>query len=256
MAELFWLYGKLDIFIIALVRIAGYLFTSPVLGRREIPSPFKVSMSVFIVYILVFTDSIAFATVPSSIGQFISLSIVESLKGMVLGLLSSFFFSAFLTAGQIIDSQIGFQMGGILDPQYGVKTSLSANLLNIVALTVFLSLDGHLQLIRLLSNTYIMSPIGSMSMFIDFQNIFVSAFSFAFLAAVKISLPITLIILLTDVILAIIIKFVPQMNIFVIGLPMKIAVGLFTMFYIIGPTVAYLDGFYNKMLEDLAGLFM
>ena len=196
MAELFWLYGKLDIFIIALVRIAGYLFTSPVLGRREIPSPFKVSMSVFIVYILVFTDSIAFATVPSSIGQFISLSIVESLKGMVLGLLSSFFFSAFLTAGQIIDSQIGFQMGGILDPQYGVKTSLSANLLNIVALTVFLSLDGHLQLIRLLSNTYIMSPIGSMSMFIDFQNIFVSAFSFAFLAAVKISLPINLIILL------------------------------------------------------------
>jgi flagellar biosynthetic protein FliR len=256
MAELFWLYGKLDIFIIALVRIAGYLFTSPVLGRREIPSPLKVSMSVFIVYILIFTDSIAFSTVPTSIGEFISLCIIESLKGMILGLLSSFFFSAFLTAGQIIDSQIGFQMGGILDPQYGVKTSLSANLLNIVALTVFLSLDGHLQLIKLLSNTYMMSPIGSMAMFFDFQNIFVFAFSFAFLAAVKISLPITLIILLTDVILAIIIKFVPQMNIFVIGIPIKIIVGLFTMVYIIGPTVAYLDVFYNKMFEDLAGLFM
>jgi flagellar biosynthetic protein FliR len=256
MVELFWLFGKLDIFIITLVRIAGYLFTSPVLGRKEVPSALKVTMSILIVYILVFTDNISFSVVPTSIGQFISLCIVESIKGMLLGLLSSFFFSAFLTAGQIIDSQIGFQMGGILDPQYGVKTSLSANLLNIVAITVFLSLDGHLQLIKLLSNTYTMSPIGSMTMFLDFQSIFVSAFSFAFLAAVKIALPITLIILLTDVILATIIKFIPQMNIFVIGIPMKIAVGLFTMFYIIGPTVAYLDGFYDKMFESLASLFM
>lgn len=256
MAELFWLYGKLDIFIITLVRVAGYLFTSPVLGRREIPSALKVSMSIFIVYILIFTDNIAFTTVPISIGQYISLCALESLKGILLGLLSSFFFSVFLTAGQIIDSQIGFQMGGILDPQYGVKTSLSANLLNIVALTVFLTLDGHLQLISLLSKTYLMSPIGNVAMFLDLQSIFVSAFSFAFLAAVKISLPITLIILLTDVILAIIIKFIPQMNIFVIGLPMKIVVGLLTMFYIISPTINYLDGFYNKMFEDLTRLFM
>lgn len=256
MAELFWLFGKLDIFIITLVRIAGYLFTSPILGRREIPNVLKVSTSILIVYILIFTDNITFAVVPESIGQFMSLCFVESIKGMVLGLLSSFFFSAFLTAGQILDSQIGFQMGGLLDPQYGIRTSLSGNLLNIIALTVFMALDGHLQLIKLLSNTYSLSPIGSITMFLDLKSIFISAFSFAFLAAVKIALPITLIILLTDVILAIIIKFIPQMNIFVIGIPMKIAIGLFAMFYIIGPTVAYLDGFYNRMFEDLTGLFM
>jgi flagellar biosynthetic protein FliR len=256
MTELFWLFGKLDMFIITLVRIAGYLFTSPILGRKEIPAVLKVSTSILIVYILIFTDNISFAIVPDSIGQYIALCMVESIKGMLLGLLSSFFFSAFITAGQIIDSQIGFQMGGLFDPQYGTKTSLSGNLLNIIALTVFLALDGHLQLIKLLSNTYNMSPIGSMTMFLDLQGIFTSAFSFAFLAAVKIALPITLIILLTDVILAIIIKFIPQMNIFVIGLPMKVAIGLFTLFYIIGPTVAYLDGFYNQMFNDLANLFM
>jgi flagellar biosynthetic protein FliR len=194
--------------------------------------------------------------IPETNLQFITLAIVELLKGFLTGFMTSLFFSAFLTAGQFIDIRIGFRMGGILDPQYGIKTPLSSNVLNIIAMAVFLILDGHLQLINIVSHTYQASPVGNLEFLKNIYLVFTGAFSFAFLSAFKIALPIVLMIFLTDVVLLVLIKFMPQMNIFVIGIPMKILVGIFSLFYIIEPFTDFLEPYFNTMYDSIWQIFM
>jgi flagellar biosynthetic protein FliR len=256
MLELFSLYNNLDIFIIIAMRISGYVLVSPIFGRREVSNFLKISLILYLTYIIIFSESFSMEYIPETNLQFITLAIVELLKGFLTGFMTSLFFSAFLTAGQFIDIRIGFRMGGILDPQYGIKTPLSSNVLNIIAMAVFLILDGHLQLINIVSHTYQASPVGNLEFLKNIYLVFTGAFSFAFLSAFKIALPIVLMIFLTDVVLLVLIKFMPQMNIFVIGIPMKILVGIFSLFYIIEPFTDFLEPYFNTMYDSIWQIFM
>jgi flagellar biosynthetic protein FliR len=238
------------------MRISGYVLVSPIFGRREVSNFLKISLILYLSYIIIFSENFSMEYVPASNFQFISMAIVELLKGFLTGFMTSLFFSAFLTAGQFIDIRIGFRMGGILDPQYGIKTPLSSNVLNILAMAIFLILDGHLQLINIVSHTYQVSPIGNLEFLKNIYLVFTGAFSFAFLSAFKIALPIILMIFLADVVLLVLIKFMPQMNIFVIGIPMKILVGIFSLFYIIEPFSDFLDPYFNTMYENIWQIFM
>jgi flagellar biosynthetic protein FliR len=256
MLELFSLYNNLDIFIIIAMRISGYVLVSPIFGRREVSNFLKISLILYLTYIIIFSESFSMEYIPETNLQFITLAIVELLKGFLTGFMTSLFFSAFLTAGQFIDIRIGFRMGGILDPQYGIKTPLSSNVLNIIAMAVFLILDGHLQLINIVSHTYQASPVGNLEFLKNIYLVFTGAFSFAFLSAFKIALPIILMIFLADVVLLVLIKFMPQMNIFVIGIPMKILVGIFSLFYIIEPFADFLEPYFNTMYDSIWQIFM
>jgi flagellar biosynthetic protein FliR len=256
MLELFSLYNNLDIFIIIAMRISGYVLVSPIFGRREVSNFLKISLILYLTYIIIFSESFSMEYIPETNLQFITLAIVELLKGFLTGFMTSLFFSAFLTAGQFIDIRIGFRMGGILDPQYGIKTPLSSNVLNIIAMAVFLILDGHLQLINIVSHTYQASPVGNLEFLKNIYLVFTGAFSFAFLSAFKIALPIILMIFLADVVLLVLIKFMPQMNIFVIGIPMKILVGIFSLFYIIEPFTDFLEPYFNTMYDSIWQIFM
>jgi len=256
MIELFSLYNNLDVFIIIAMRISGYVLVSPIFGRREVSNFLKVSLILYLTYIIIFSEGFSLEYIPENNIQFITLAVVEVSKGFLIGFMTSLFFSAFLTAGQFIDIRIGFRMGGILDPQYGIKTPLSSNTLNIVAMAIFLILDGHLQLINIVSHTYELSPIGNLEFLKNIYLVFTGAFSFAFLSAFKIALPIILMIFIADVVLLVLIKFMPQMNIFVIGIPMKILVGIFSLFYIIEPFADFLDPYFNTMYKNIWQIFM
>ncbi len=251
MFELFELYNNLDLFVLVGLRVSGYILSSPFFGRNEVNSLLKISLIIYLTYILIFSQWVHFETIPTNQFQFIAFSVVEVLKGLLMGFMSSLFFSAFLTAGFFIDSQIGYRMGGLLDPKYGINTSLTANILNIIVLLVFLVLNGHLQMIHLLSHTYIISPIGNLSFTANLYNLFISSFSFVFLAAFKVALPLFLITFFVDVILVVMIKFMPQLNIFVIGIPTKLLVGLFSLFYIIEPIINFLDPYFVSLFENV-----
>ena len=256
MIELFSLYNNLDVFIIIAMRTSGYVLVSPIFGRREVSSFLKISLVLYLTYIIIFSENFSMDYIPETGVQFIALALVELVKGFLIGFVTSLFFSAFLTAGQFIDIRIGFRMGGILDPQFGIQTPLSSNVLNVVAMAVFLILDGHLQLINIVSETYALSPVGNLEFLKNIYLVFTGAFSFVFLSAFKIALPIILMIFIADVVLLVLIKFMPQMNIFVIGIPMKILVGLFSLFYIIEPFAEFLDPYFNAIYRNIWQIFM
>lgn len=255
MDVLFDLYNQLDIFVIVLLRISGFIFSSPLFGRNEIPSLSKIGISIYLAYILILAG-IPIDIALTGIGQFVIVCLLETIKGILLGFLLSIFFSIFVTSGKLIDLQMGFSMGGLLDPEYSVKIPITGNLLNVIAFIIFLKLNGHLQLIYIISESYIVNPIGNIDLLSNISNIITSAFSISYLFAVKIALPIILIVIFCEVVLAIIIKFIPQMNIFVIGIPVKILIGILTLFFIITPLVNVLDTIFESMYNFASQLYL
>jgi flagellar biosynthetic protein FliR len=151
---------------------------------------------------------------------------------------------------------VGFRMGGILDVNYGIQMPMSARLLNIAALVVFLQLNGHLHLIKIVTDSFSQSQIGTFFSINSLAGVFTSAFSFAYLAAIKIALPIILIFLLTNVVLGIMIKFVPQLNIFVVGIPLKIVLGIYSFIFLVTPFINYLDTIFNSMYNLFTNMFV
>ncbi len=249
-------FTEIDFYIIVLSRLLGFMMISPFWGRKEIPNILKIAFALILTFIIIFTGQIDTATLPTNIFAFAVVLVVEIIKGILIGYLSNIIFSIFLAAGQIIDSMIGFRMGGILDVNYGIQMPLSARLLNISALIVFLQLDGHLHLIKIVNDSFTQSQVGTFFSINSLAGVFTSAFSFAYLAAVKIALPIILVFLLTNVVLGIMVKFVPQLNIFVVGIPLKIVLGIYSFIFLVTPFINYLDKIFNTMYNLFSNMFV
>jgi flagellar biosynthetic protein FliR len=248
-------FSEIDFFLIVLFRLTGFMIISAFWGSKEIPSMLKIAFSLILTFMIIMTGRLEGATLPTSFAAFVIVCIIEILKGMLIGFISNIFFSAFVTTGQIIDSMIGFRMGGILDPNFGVQMPQSARLLNIAAMVVFLQLNGHLHMIRALTESFEKSPVGTLVSIESLMGIFTSAFSFAYLAAVRVAIPVILIFLLTNVVLGIMIKFVPQLNIFVVGIPLKIILGIYSFIFLVQPFIEYLDSFFGTMFNLITNLF-
>ncbi len=248
--------NQVDLFILILLRISGFIFISPFWGRKEVQNIFKICFCVYFAYVMILSGRVEMQAMPLGLGQYVLVCILETVKGMLVGFLSSIFFSMFLMAGQIIDLHMGFQTGGILDRNYGVKVSQAAKILNIGALIVFMYLNGHLQMINIIANSYSLNQIGSGLSIESIYTLVVSSFSFSALIAFKITLPIILIVLFTNVILGTMIKFVPQLNIFAVGIPLKIVVGIFSFIFLIEPFIRYLDNIFTALFDYMSRLYV
>lgn len=255
MDTLFNIYNHLDLFILVMLRVLGCIVSIPLLGRKEVPNLFKISVGIYFTFILITADKAFIEVVPEGLGQYILLCVFETIKGLLIGFLTSIFFSIFTISGQVIDAQIGFHSGGILDTEYGTKIPLTGNLMNVIAFIVFLKLDGHLIMIRIFSDSYLVNHIGSFFSIENIYNIFTSAFSIAYLLALKIAFPIILIILFVEAVLSIMIKFMPQLNIFVVGIPLKLLVGIFTLVFYITPLIKVTEGMFNSMYNFISQLY-
>lgn len=227
------------IFFLVLARMSGIFVASPIFGRRNIPGYFKIGFAFFLSMIVFTTYDFSY-TIPSSILIFIFVVIKEFIIGILIGYISYMIFSAILLAGQIIDNAIGFGMANVIDPMSEIQVPLLGNFLYLYMLVVFFGSDAHHLLIRAVVYSYKLVPIGYEGVKEEAAFSFLRFFAELFLIGVEISLPILMSMLIVDILLAVLSRAVPQMNVFVVGLPIKIALG-FLVLVIILP-------FMNKMM--------
>ena len=178
----------------------------------------------------------------------------EILLGVIFGYITTIMFSAILLAGQLIDTQIGFGMVNVLDPQSNIQVPLLGNFNNIIALLLFLIIDGHHTLVNLLVASFDIIPIGQITIEQDIYIILVTIFKNAFGLAFKMALPIVGAALITESILGLMSKSIPQINVFAVGIPIKIFIGLITLFFFIPAYISLLKGNFSDMLKDIKGL--
>lgn len=221
---------------------------TPVFGRKSVPNYLKIGLAFFCTVILLplvsdvnieYTNIIAFT----------GIVVKEFLIGIVLGYVSFLVFSALYLAGQIIDMQIGFGMVNVLDPMTETQVPLIGNFIYILSTLYFLMLDGHHVLLKTLIKSYTLIPINN-AVFNDYMvNNILKIFYETFAMGAKISIPILAATLLAEVSLGILAKTVPQMNVFVIGMPLKVGIGLFTIIIVMPVFLNMMGVTFDKMFE-------
>lgn len=216
-------FGKyLPSFLLVLLRVSVILLLFPIYGNKTLPVQFKIGFVILLTLIIHnFLDiKITSTTLPLLVTHEVAI-------GLILGFTCKLFFFVIEMAGQLISSSMGLSVASIFNPEMGQSTEIS-RFYSIVAVLIFLSIDGHHDLIYLLIKSYEILPLGSA----DFSKIFQISKELIekmFFLAIKLSAPTILLMLITNIYLAFISKAAPQMNIFFIGYPVYIFVGFLTI---------------------------
>lgn len=216
-------------FFLVFVRVGAMLFTAPLLSGRTVPSMLKVGLALLLTFLLVPINQAHFTEVPF---EWLPLSILvlkELGVGIIVGFVANLVFSAMQLAGQFLGLQIGFSLANVLDPLYSESISIVDQLYTILAGLIFLAIDGHHMLILAIQQTLDLVPIGTLQITGPMVNQLITLTSGVFVAAVRIALPVIASLLLADIALGLMSRTLPQMNIFIVGLPVKLFVGFLVM---------------------------
>lgn len=240
------LVDKFIVFLLVLVRMSALFVITPIFGRKSLPNYLKIGLAFFCTFALVpLLGDINIEFI--NIYYYTGIIVKEFLVGIVIGYVSFMFFSSLYLAGQIIDMQIGFGMVNILDPINGIQVPLLGNFMYTFVTLYFLLINGHHILLSALFKSYSLVPING-AVFDNFMvsniiKMFIEAFALGF----KISTPILAAALLAEVSLGILAKTVPQMNVFVVGMPVKIGLGLLTFMVVFPLLFGFMDVTFDKM---------
>jgi flagellar biosynthetic protein FliR len=212
-------------FLLTLFRISLLVFLLPFFGGDGVPTLVKGALCLLLSLALwpsLSFSGIAFPAHPFSIALMIGSEII---LGLTIGLVIRFLFAAVQTGGMLIGFQMGFSMVNVVDPDSGVSESVTAHFLYMIALMTFLSINGHLYLLQALSLSFKFIPPGGMVITPHMYKGILSFSGQIFVLAIKIAAPVMIAIFLVDLALALISRAAPQMNVLIVGFPIKIAVG-------------------------------
>ncbi|MER2027550.1 MAG: flagellar biosynthetic protein FliR [Solibacillus sp.] len=247
---------NLSILLLILVRVSAFFVSVPLFSYRTIPPQMRIILAVALAWMMYYTFNIE----PFEINAFYLLLVLkEAIIGLMLGLAAMIIVSAVQIAGGFIDFQMGFAMANIIDPQTGAQSPLMGQFLNFLMLLVLLSINGHHLILDGIFYSYQFMPMdqffpnfGEEGTALFIIKIFVSVFAIAF----QMSAPIVATLFLVTLALGITGKTVPQMNIFVIGFPIKIAVGFLVLMVTMGVLVGVMKELIEFMIISLRDLMV
>ncbi len=242
------IFNKYQLFLLVMIRTSGIFIFSPFFSSQNIPNTMKIGLS-FSVSLLI--TSVLSISPDLSNEIFLLLIIKELMVGIIIGFISYAFFSAFYVMGQIVDMKIGFGMANVIDPQNKIQVPLMGNFYYILSFLLLMSMNGHHSIISALIDSYNFIPIGSFKYTGDTMNLLVYSLSKSFEIGFKLSTPIVAIIFLTDVVLGIISKTIPQMNVFVVGMPLKVLIGLLIILISMPIFFTAIGGIFDLIINDI-----
>ena len=221
-------------FLLILVRIASYLFTMPVFSMRQISSVVKLAV-VWVISVITLSTLPDQSIVVNSLIEFGFMVIQEVCLGLVLGYVSMIIFLGIQSAGDLIDFTAGLKMSASYDPITGTSSSLYSSLYNWIAVILFFNLNGHHYLLKGIVNSFYFLELGQEYLHLLKVESFIYLISRFFLISIQLALPVAIVLFLVDIILGMISKVIPQINVFLLGMPAKIAVSfLIHLFLIVG----------------------
>ncbi|WP_094547404.1 flagellar biosynthetic protein FliR [Petroclostridium xylanilyticum] len=241
----------IEIFLLVMVRVTSLFIISPIFGRKNMPNLMKIGFGLMIALIITPTLDLTVTSENKHILQYLLLVFNEFIVGLILGFISYMAFSALYIAGQIIDMQIGFGMVNVFDPQSNIQIPVIANFYFIIAMLMFLSIDGHHMIISSIFYSYKVLPIGTAAISSILVSDVVRIFGDMFIIGFKIAGPVIAAIFITDVALGILARTVPQMNVFIVGMPLKIVIGMVTLALVIAVFPIIMDVMVNGIYRDL-----
>ncbi|MBN2589561.1 MAG: flagellar biosynthetic protein FliR [Sedimentisphaerales bacterium] len=236
---------KLIGFVLILTRLSAFFLILPVFGWVTIPIRLKAAMAIIVSIFFSTVVTIGLNSTQVSFSQASLLISNEAIYGLALGLVARIIFSAVKVGGEMVEDQIGFRMSEVLDPLTGESSQSLSSLLEMIFILLFLSANGHHLFISIISKSYESFPVGSIPTIDILAGGIVNAGSAMLIAGLKLAAPILAAFLLLMVVLAILARIVPEMNILFISLPVRVGLGLF----MVAVFIPFLSTFVSEFAE-------
>ncbi|WP_085308528.1 flagellar biosynthetic protein FliR [Planktotalea arctica] len=238
------------LFFLHTIRLSAFFLSAPFFGAAAITVQIRIMVSV-----LISASLFGLIEVPNpQTLPFLSLVeviFVEMAIGLSMGLILSVMFSSVALAGEKIAASAGLGFAAQVDPNLGGQTPVVSQILNLFAITVFLSLDGHLQCIALIRMSYELLPLGQLLDFSTFISAGLNAAGHMFSLASLLSLPVVAILLLANVTVGVVTRSAPQLNLFSFGFPLTILACFFALYFVTTPLGYAIRDFLNFVLQFL-----
>ena len=247
------LQGHIAAFLLTLTRISGIFIISPFFGSMNIAPFFRVGTALAITVVLFpVVDAMGPPAAPETIIMFAVAAIGELFIGWLIGFVAYISFAAITMAGKVMDMQVGFAIVNVVDPTSGQQIPLIGSFLYNLAIIILLVTNGHHMILAALAESFRAVPLAGMEANISIALMLSNFTGTIFITGMKIAMPITFAILLTNVGLGILSRTMPQMNIFVVGIPMQLMIGITVLSMIIPFYVLFLDVLFNEMYGNIS----
>ena len=238
---------QIQLFMFVLVRVGAILFSIPFLEARNVPMLVKASLAMAVSIMLVPQLNIARVSI---IGDPIQLTLGiagEIAVGLIIGMAVQLFFAGVQLAGQLAGFQMGFAIANVVDPASSLQIPILSQFLNLFALMIFFAVNGHYYFIKALVDSFSLIPPFGVHLNGEILEFIMTMAANLFTIAVKVGAPVMVALLLTQTALGLTARTVPQIQIFIVAMPLQIVLGLFFL----GMSLPFCMVFFEKAFKQL-----
>ena len=241
-SQLFW----------PLARVLALIMTAPLLSEKAISKKVKIGLGVMITYALVPSLPPTNVTL-FSVGGF-WLLIQQILIGIAIGFTMQFAFAAVRTAGEVIGLQMGLSFATFFDPASRLNMPVLARFLDMLAMLLFLSFNGHLWLISMVADSFHTLPVGGDPVNGNAFLALTKAASLIFLNGLRLALPLITLLLILNLALGLLNRVSPQLSVFAIGFPVTLSIGIIFISLMMPLLAPFCEHLFSEIFDLLASV--
>ena len=224
MSELTYLYAHRDVFIIIFVRIIGAIAFLPIIEETRMPRIALSGLALGIALPVFFKTDVTMTYYAPNLVSYSAILVKEMIVGLSLGFVVKLFFQIYPFVGSLLSMQGGLSMSVVMDPTSGTQATQIGRLYNLGLAVIFIQSGGYHWFIKTLIESFDLIPIGKAVFSDNIAMGMVETMGVYFELGLKLSMPIVGVILVVDFTMGILARTVPQMNMFVVGIPIKMII--------------------------------
>ena len=251
------MFEQIDVLLVIMVRVLAFFILLPVLAGMNIPMEIRLTLALVVSVAIFSSGLVTSVTYYDSITGLFLLMLTEFMAGMSMSFIIFFIFNCLLFAGHFMDFSMGFALVNTIDPIQQIQVPVIGNLMFLSLSSLLIVNGGLTQFMMVFFDSYRIVPIGAAMVLgntLMAEYIVVTLVGFVILA-IRIALPIVGTMFIINICLGIMVKAVPSMNVFVVGMPVKVLLGIFLLFSVIVPLFGFLyDLVFFRAFESMVNI--
>ena len=235
-------------FLLVLARVSPLFAVAPLFSSHQVPARVRTIVAVAMTIGLL-PIALHGQHVPQDGMAIAALVLKELLVGLAFALVLGILFAAINSAGALLDVLVGFSFGSLIDPLTGNQSAVLAQLYSLIGIAVFVVIGGDAWVVQGLARTYDLVPLTAAPDLHSLAQGVVAVFSTIFTSAIEVAAPVMIAVVITDVAFGVVTRVVPQLNVFAVGFPVKVVVGLL----VVAASLPFVAGWISDQLELSVG---
>lgn len=243
----------INAFSLVFCRIAGMILFNPLLGRKNVPTMLRAGMVLLLTILIAPSTKIASIEALSGFGLFMAMA-RELFAGFCFGFLFQIYYYMLFVAGDVIDMGFGLSMSKAFDPGTNIQVSLTGNLFQIMFVVYFFVTDCHLLFVKLIYSTFDVVSLGGMHFGQNIGQFMCTQFVYAFGLIIHLALPYIAASFILEIAMGILMKLIPQINVFTVQFQLNIILGMTLLFAFAVPTTEFIQKYINQVFVQMQNL--